>query len=271
MKLDEASFTVFDFETTGLYPYSGDRICEIGALRIGPGGVASGEFHRLVDPEVPISPGARAVNGITDDMVRGKPTATEVIPELVGFMQGSVLVAYNAGFDMGFLAAALGDSTALDGYRVIDALRLSRRLFDGIPRYNLSAVAESLGIEAEGSHRALMDATLTWKIFRVQIEALKSMGIDTVEGVYPSVFRGGAGKAAGDSGLERLINTAIAGGRDLRIVYRSSWSGDLSERTVTPMRLNRGYDRAYLVARCHSRDAERNFRLDCIISAKESA
>ncbi|MBN2453868.1 MAG: 3'-5' exonuclease, partial [Candidatus Omnitrophica bacterium] len=149
MILEEAIFTVFDFETTGLYPYTGDRICEIGAVRTGIRSGKPATFHSLIDPERPISPGAFRVNGITEGMVKGKPVIDEVLPDFLKFIEGSVLVAYNAGFDLGFLDAALGaDAAILRGYYVIDALRLARKLFPSIGRYSLGIVADSLGISA---------------------------------------------------------------------------------------------------------------------------
>ncbi|MFH1190498.1 MAG: 3'-5' exonuclease [Candidatus Omnitrophota bacterium] len=184
MKLKEAVFTVFDFETTGLSPYTGDRICEIGALRFAIDSARPKSFHSLVDPGRPISYGAFRINGITDAMVRGKPAIGEVMPGFLEFIGGSVLVAYNAWFDVGFLEASLGPGAGiLEDYYIIDALALARRLFPGIGRYGLGFVAGSLNIDVGPEHRALADAMMTWKVFRKELTILKRSGVETVEDI----------------------------------------------------------------------------------------
>jgi len=270
MKLETASFVIFDVETTGLYPYSGDRICEIGAVRITSGKKTVKKFHALVDPQRPISAGASAVNGITDDMVSGKPTIEEVLPDFLSFIKGSVLVAYNAGFDLGFLESSLGDrKEILEEYRVIDALRLARRLFPGIPRYNLGSVARSLGIDPEGEHRAMADAVMTWKVFTAELEALRSEGVTTLDEVGQVMSRKRPTISTVKDYKLALIEASIRDQKRLNIVYRSSWNNQVTERTVTRKKIHRGYDRIYVVAQCHTKNAERNFRLDCIIKADE--
>jgi len=117
MKLDEATYTVFDVETTGLFPYHGDKICEIGAVKVKPNGERE-TFERLVDPKRPISPGAFAVNQITYDMLSGKPAIDEVLPSFMEFVKDTVLVAYNAGtgeFVVSALSGSAGDGVGRDG------------------------------------------------------------------------------------------------------------------------------------------------------------
>jgi DNA polymerase III epsilon subunit family exonuclease len=272
VKLSEASYTVFDVETTGLFPYSGDRICEIGAVRATPGKRTVKKFHALADPLRPISAGARAVNGITDDMVRGKPAIEDVLPAFLDFVRGSVLVAYNAGFDLGFLESSMGErGRELDGCVVIDALGLSRRLLSGLGRYNLASVAEHLGVESRGPHRALADAVMTWKVFRVLLKELDRRGVYEVEEAQSRVFRSSRMDASVRGPHIAAIQEAMKARRDLVIVYRSRWNDSMTTRRVTPKRIMRGYDRAYLVAHCHAKGAERNFRVDCIISAECAA
>lgn len=181
MFLAEAHFTIFDFETTGLYPYRGDRICEIGAIRVKPGLSKQTKFHSMVDPKRSISKSAFFVNGITEDMLKGAPTIEEILPVFIKFIEKSVLVAYNAGFDLGFLEYALGgEKSILNDYAVVDALTLARRLFPSIGRYNLSNVARSLGIRSDKKHRAMSDASMTLKVFEKELSILLSNGARTV-------------------------------------------------------------------------------------------
>ena len=269
MKIDSAHFTIFDFETTGLYPYSGDSICEVAAIRIEPGRRRPNMLQSLVDPERPISYGAFCVNGISSEMLMGKPKIEEILPRFMKFIKGSVLVAYNAGFDLGFLESALGkDKDLLEDYYVVDALRLARSLFPDIRRYNLGFVSKSLGIQSAIEHRAMADAFMTWKVFEAELAVLASRGVEIVEEIV-SVQKGRTFKPrmVKDYKIE-LIEKAIREQKRLNIVYRSAWTSNLSKRTITPKELQRGYDKSYLIAHCHLKNAERNFRVDCIVNAK---
>jgi DNA polymerase-3 subunit epsilon len=104
--LNQVAFALFDVETTGLSPAYGHRVCEVACLRVHDG-LEVGSFESLVDPGRPISPGAFRVNRITPDMLSGAPTFAAVAGPFLALMEGAVLVAHNAPFDLGFLAAEL--------------------------------------------------------------------------------------------------------------------------------------------------------------------
>lgn len=266
MRFDEKEFTIFDFETTGLYPYAGDRICEVGALRVNAGGRIINKFHTLVDPKRPISYGAFRVNGITDDMVRGKPIIDEILPKFMAFLDDSILVAYNASFDLGFLEYALGrDRNLLRPYFVIDALKLARRVFPGFERYNLGSVSHSLGVCMTTEHRAMADVFATWKIFAKELEALNEQGINSIEEIALSRPENATHSRTEDDTKLRLIEAAIQRRQRLAITYFSIWNNNLMKRTITPRSIQRTGDTSYVVAHCHLRDELRNFRLDCVV------
>lgn len=268
MLLKRTNFTIFDFETTGLYPYSGDKICEIGAIRIGPRETRK-KFHSMVNPQRPISKGAFFVNRITPDMLISAPGIHEVLPKFIRFIKGSVLVAYNAGFDVGFLECALGeDKNMLDDYYIIDALILARRLFPGIGRYNLSNVAESIGVRSAQEHRALYDAYMTAEVFQKELEILMRDGVKTVEDIANTRPKKLAPLKTMKNYKITLIESAIREQKKLNIIYRSSWKNEVTQRTITPKELQQGYDRSYLVAYCHLKNGDRNFRLDGIVKVK---
>jgi DNA polymerase III epsilon subunit family exonuclease len=269
MNIKDASFTVFDFETTGLYPYSGDRICEIGAVRISrPRGKK--RFHTLVNPGRPVSPGAFSVNGITDAMLLGAPAIEDALPAFLEFIKDSVLVAYNAGFDLGFLESELGgERRVLDSYQVIDALSLARRLFPGLGRYSLGSVCEHLNIKVVGEHRAMADAMMAAKVFEKELAALKRGGVEKISDIaYAKKKRPATVRLVRD-GKTLLIEEAIRAGKKLNIVYRSVWTNTVTVRTIEPKELKRGYDKAYVIAHCHFAGEERNFRLDGIVDVSE--
>ncbi|WP_434582127.1 exonuclease domain-containing protein [Carbonactinospora thermoautotrophica] len=107
--LHEVTFVVVDLETTGNSP-PGAGITEIGAVKV-RGGQVLGEFHTLVDPGTPIPPFITVLTGITDQMVAGAPGIADVLPRFLEFAGGSVLVAHNAPFDVGFLKHACAQQT----------------------------------------------------------------------------------------------------------------------------------------------------------------
>ena len=268
MRIDQSEFTIFDVETTGLFPYSGDKICEIAAVRVDSSCKKSKKFSSLVDPQRPISSGAFSVNGITEDMIAGKPTIDQVLPEFLEFAEGSVLVAYNAGFDLGFLESALGEKKEiLKDYFVIDALALARRFFKDSPRYSLGIVAKHLGIKLSAEHRALADACTTWKVFAKELEMIVAEKIENIEDIAYSKSKNRLVKQVKDYRM-KVIEEAIRDEKKLTITYRSSWSNDVTTRTITPKKIQDGFDRSYLIAFCHLRNTERNFRVDCIVDAK---
>ncbi len=168
------SFTVFDVETTGLSALSGDRIVEIGAVRIEGGEIRSASpFLSLVNPQRAIPWEARSVNGITEEELTHAPTIDTVLPQFLEFAQNSILVAHNAEFDMGFLHA---EKEMCWGYidipECLCTLTLSRTVSPHEYRHNLDAVATRLGIvlPQEGRHRALPDVLLTAQVFLKLLE-----------------------------------------------------------------------------------------------------
>ncbi len=269
MRIDKAEFTIFDVETTGLYPYSGDKICEIAGLRADSSFSKVKKFVSLVDPKRPISYGAFSVNGITDEMVAGQPAIDKILPRFLKFAKGSVLVAYNAGFDLGFIEAALGeDRDVLQDYLVIDVLALARKCFPEAGRYNLGLLSRHLGIVSGVEHRAMADTRMTLEVFKKELEVISGEGIKDIEGIaYKKARREAPLKRVKDYKL-KLIEDAIREQKKLNITYRSAWDNRVTRRLITPKEIRSGYDRSYMIAFCHMKNEERNFRVDCIVDAE---
>ncbi|RYZ87220.1 MAG: 3'-5' exonuclease [Proteobacteria bacterium] len=168
-------FIAFDLETTGTVP-GVDKIVEIGAVRF-IDGVPEAIFATLIDPLRPIAPGATAVNGISDDMVRGKPLIESVLPSFAEFCGDDVLVAHNAPFDAQFLTADIKrhETVAPTGI-ILDTLPIARKVFPGLPNYKLGTLVQYLKIPTTGFHRAEEDATYCGHLFYQMIKRISVGG-----------------------------------------------------------------------------------------------
>ncbi len=156
---------MLDFETTGLSPAAGARITEVAALRI-EGGRITERFVSLVNCGVRIPAFITGLTGITQRMVDGAPRVAQVMPQLLDFIGSDALSAHNASFDEKFLLAESRSLGLRPAHRsLICSLKLSRRLFPGLPSYKLGTLSSSLGIRFEGSaHRAEADAEVSAKL-----------------------------------------------------------------------------------------------------------
>lgn len=168
-------FIAFDLETTGTVP-GVDAICEIGAIRFIDGQVDS-MYCTLIDPRKPIPPGASAVNGITDDMVAGKPLIESVLPSFAEFCGDDVLVAHNAPFDAQFLISDIKkfETPAPKGV-ILDSLPIARKVLPGLPNYKLGTLIQHLKIPAQGFHRAEADATYLGQMFEILVKRISIGG-----------------------------------------------------------------------------------------------
>jgi DNA polymerase-3 subunit epsilon len=156
---------MIDFETTGMSPANGDRITEVAALRIAGGRIVD-RFVSLVNCQVRVPSYITALTGITQSMVNSAPPASQVMPELLRFIGNDALSAHNASFDERFLLAEsrnLGLTPAHDS--LICSLKLSRRVFPGLPSYKLATLSTALGIRfRSAAHRAEADAEVTAQV-----------------------------------------------------------------------------------------------------------
>lgn len=180
--LVDTTFVVVDLETTG-GSSSEHRITEIGAVKVRAGQVL-GEFQTLVNPAAPIPAFIAVLTGITDAMVAGAPSDAEVVPAFLDFASGAVLVAHNAGFDVGFLKAACA-RLGLDwpAPLVLDTVRLARQALtrDEAPNVKLATLARVFRTSVEPNHRALSDARATVDVLHGVMERLGNRGVHTLD------------------------------------------------------------------------------------------
>jgi DNA polymerase-3 subunit epsilon len=193
VELGRLEFAVVDLETTGWSPEAA-AITEIGAVRVrgaGPAGEGSrrgqfvrrGEFASLVNPGMPVPPGIADLTGITDWMLAAAPRLGTVLPGLLDFARGCVLVAHNAPFDLGFLVAGCDDcGLAWPGFTVLDTVMLARRVMDPdeVPDCKLGTLAGFFGARTTPNHRALADARATADVLGWLIRRLTHRGVRTL-------------------------------------------------------------------------------------------
>ncbi len=172
------SFVVFDIETTGLSARF-DEIIEIAGVKV-ENGTITGRFSEFVKPEKEIPPHITELTRITNSMVENAETIDVVLKAFLDFCEGSVLVAHNATFDVGFIKKNCERQNLPFDYCYIDTVGLSRKFVTKIKRHRLNNVAKALGIPFEGHHRAINDAEVTAKIFMVFAEMMKREGIENV-------------------------------------------------------------------------------------------
>ena len=180
-KLSELTYTVFDTETTGLEPSNGDEIIQIGAARIVNNRLLRQEvFDQILDPECPLKPESIPIHGITEDMVRGKPTIDVVLPAFHAFCEDTVLIAHNAAFDMRFLQLKEARTGIKFAQPVLDTLLLSAVIHPNQESHRLDVILERLGIQIDGRHNALEDSLATAEVFLKLVPLLEEKGIVTV-------------------------------------------------------------------------------------------
>ena len=159
---------VFDTETTGMDPETGDKLVEIGAIELInhiPTGVT---FHRYINPQREVPDDAFKVHGLNYEFLKDYPTFEEQVDEWIDFVGDAILVAHNAPFDMKFInfeQKELGRIT-YGNERVIDTLEIARKLFPG-QRNNLDALCKRYNVDNSERtlHGALLDADLLAKVY----------------------------------------------------------------------------------------------------------
>ena len=159
---------VFDTETTGLDPFQGDRLVEIGCIELVNRFPTGKTFHCYFNPERDMPEGAFKVHGLSIDFLKDKPLFADKVDELIGFLGDAQLVAHNAMFDLGFLNAELerAGRAAVNRDRMIDTLVIARRKHPGGSN-RLDDLCERYAIDnsRRTKHGALLDAELLAEVY----------------------------------------------------------------------------------------------------------
>ena len=159
---------ILDTETTGLDPFSGHRIVEIGCIEV-IGGIRTGNhFHAYLNPERDMPEEAFRVHGLSSDFLKKHPIFSQKVDEFLEFIKEDTLVIHNAGFDMRFINWELENLgfPAIPMTRATDTVMMARRKFPGAPA-SLDALCKRFEIDltARTKHGALLDAELLADVY----------------------------------------------------------------------------------------------------------
>ena len=264
----DLSFVAFDIETTGLEPLL-HRIVEIGGIKFRDNQVIE-SFDTLIDPQIPIPEDTVKIHGITDTMVKGKPTVEEVRPDFIAFIKDSVPVAHNAPFDVSFLAYDISRlQLKTQPVPILDTCSLSRSLFPGFPSHSLQNLARQLHIVSRIPHRALSDAEICMKLFN---ECIRKLGQPDKMKLKNIIRHSGPVFCFDCTAIQfrepyRMIEEAFREGKSVEIMYQKS-SGEETTRKITPLSVGIVRKAVILEAFCHLRQEKRTFRLDRIVRVR---
>ena len=183
---------VFDTETTGVDPTTGDRMVEIGCVELIDRMPTGRTFQAYYNPERDMPAGAEAVHGLSATFLSDKPRFADGAEELLAFIEDAPLIAHNAGFDFGFLNNELTlcrrECVAMD--RMIDTVVLARRRHPGA-KLSLDALCTRYGIDRTRrvKHGALLDAELLAQVY-LELTGGRQIGlglaIETAAAPHPS-------------------------------------------------------------------------------------
>ncbi|MCO5238250.1 MAG: exonuclease domain-containing protein [Chitinophagaceae bacterium] len=169
-------YAIVDIETTGGYA-SANGITEI-AVMIHDGKRVIDRFETLVNPLTPIPFFIQKLTGITDDMVADAPVFSEIAAQLFDLLNDKIFVAHNVNFDYSFLKHQfLHCGYELDTKKLC-TVRLTRKVFAGLPSYSLGNICRSLQIPIQNRHRAMGDALATVQLFELLLSRNAQPHID---------------------------------------------------------------------------------------------
>jgi DNA polymerase III epsilon subunit family exonuclease len=270
--LSQIPIAVVDVETTGASADWGDRVIEMGIVRI-ENGQKVAEYEQLLDPDRRVSAGITALTGISQHMVTGQPRFIDQIDRITQLLSGAIILGHNVRFDLSFinkeyrrcgkeLPAVLGP-----GVQVLDTVKIARRRF-GRGGNGLGRLAMRLGIPQVSAHRALADAQTTHLVFEqlmIPVDGWATCLCDVLReqggpmGLMPVSPR--------ENPLPLELEEALEQRRPVLMIYLDARQ-KRTERVIHPLEIRRAAGEILLIAQCQLRDDRRTFKLDRIVELR---
>ena len=266
-KLSEIPLAFFDTETTGISTAYGDRVIELGIVRL-ENGIVAREYAQLINPRRRIAPGVVALTGIHQHMVDNCPTFKEQLPAAMELLHGAILVGHNVRFDLSFLSGELRKcgvdiESAFPNTYVMDTLMLARKRF-GRGGNGLQRLSRRLGIAPPIAHRALADAQTTHQVFEKLMEPLAGWNTVLADAL---IAQGGATRLKQKTSASVLpleLEEALEQKISVMLDYLDS-DEQPTRRKIDPISIKRVKGELVLLAHCHLRAAQRTFKLERIV------
>ncbi len=185
-QLTELEAVVFDLETTGFNPNTGDEIISFGAVVVRGGELVEEEsFYSLVNPKRPVPKAITELTGITNAMVEAAPDLMNVLHDFMAFIGRRLLIAHAAGHDKQFLNAALWRTSKVNlNHRVLDTMMIAKWLEPKREGYGLDELLEGSGIPMLNRHHALDDSIMTAKLWLHYLKRIHARNINTLGDLY---------------------------------------------------------------------------------------
>ncbi|WP_332816913.1 DNA polymerase III subunit epsilon [Sphingopyxis sp.] len=196
---------IFDTETTGFDPKTGDRLVEIGCIELVDRRETGLTFHAYFNPERDMPAAAEAVHGLSIQFLSDKPLFATRVDELMEFLGDAPLIAHNAAFDFGFVNAELARAgrPALDMTRMCCTVQMARKLHPGA-KHSLDALCVRYGIDRSHrvKHGALLDAELLAHLY-IEMTGGRQIGLGLASSAAAAEFAAAVATPAAARGAER--------------------------------------------------------------------
>jgi DNA polymerase-3 subunit epsilon len=226
---------VLDTETTGLEVSKGHKVIEIGCVELVNRRQTGKNYHRFVQPDRDIDPGAEEVHGISKQKLAGEPRFAEIAEEFIEFISDAELIIHNATFDVSFLNAEFQQAaltTAVEDYcEIIDTLKMARKMHPG-QRNSLDALCKRYHVDNTGRdfHGALLDAQLLADVYLAMTGGQGALSLEAEARGHADAQVAGFQVERGDVELTVVRATEAdleAHGRQLDLIDEASEDGVL--------------------------------------------
>lgn len=265
--MDPSAPTLVALDTEGASVSGPPHLIEVAGVRF-RAGEALEHFQALIRPEIPIEPAASDVHGLEDADVRAAQDAPSVLAAFAAWLGDDALVAHDAradGWALGFSYARL--RLAPPPGVLLDSLALARRVFPHLADHRLATIAEHLGLDTDGLHRSLVDATLAWQVVEACVAELGGWPAVDLErlvalaGHRATIGGCAPGRPGRRPSLVRALERAAAAEEEVRLVYGAP-DAPPATLAVRPRWLYQVQRRGYLEAECVASGTLKTYRLD---------